>query len=75
MKRMASQETPEAQGRPPEYPVSLDGFAGIGRAARVETAVRAQERGEGGLVGPDKEERNGFHDEARLFLIESSAWK
>jgi len=70
---MAAEEPPQAQGRPADDSVLIDGFAGVGRATWMKTTMRAQERGEGGLIGPDEEERQCFHDEARFFLIDSSA--
>ena len=70
---VALQEPADPQGGPPEETVLVDGFPGVGGASRVISATVAQKRGQGQLVCPDQEKRDGLHDTIRLYEIVAKA--
>ena len=69
-KRMAAQEPLRAKPNAARQSESLDGFVGIARARRLETAASGNEHGQVSLVEAQQEERSSHvqgHDRSRPY--------
>ena len=60
--RMAAQDAEECQPEPRPRPVSCDRLMGVLRASRQMTAVAPDERRQGQLVSPDRNQHSPRHD-------------
>jgi len=72
---MAAEDSAQREPESFKNPVLFQGFFGIIRAARIETAPIADERADRPLVYPDQSNEHGFHimwNKSRIITIKIS---